>query len=1003
MDFEDQDWDDLVDMDVDMESKTQHSCYTQEDAAPENPTNIQEYEYKAPLTPPGAYVQEENVQECLPLPREEKKKHVDSGIRDIRIDTMERIKDSFMFGTFDERSIPDRAIYAEIHETQVQNISGFCKPDDIVQSIERMKAGGHVELVRSVRKYYAYFGGDTFQTLSIAELFDMAIAKFPSEIPPMIQELRRSYISALGRLSVCLHDEHIFRDICRMGNELCVLNMLRCTSERIRRLSEVVANLCLARSESMASFCAPNGLYSVEKNVCDNMRNEHAIEKRGIAQAMLIIQDELAKHGYAKMNGGIYKPIYTLYQNKHVFTQAYKRVMNPSNQLEKAILSDLVAALPMHHRVCREWHLTSGWEDKVCERLLRTNTSYFPELKLNDNLRSFNNGIYDMRADIFYTWGDKDLPTDNTATYFKMEYRTFDLMKIQVKNASTDWESEANMNMMRLQCPAFMKLLDYQYPKKTNAATPFNTYSNPKQCVKFLVAMIGRLFFEICEIDPGYERFLAFIGAGGTGKSKIADIVAKIVPNKALIKSQNGEKVFGLGGIRGSKVIIIEEVQADCSVPYDSVLLIGSSNGRKQEIEMIIPAKFKDQIEQLVTQTMLMVGNGWPNSWPNEGKQILRRLIGGLFDRPVTEEDSSILEKMQLQIDAIVTGCVRQYHALIRGVGSRPFKHFIPPEIMADTREITNSSETTRDFLDEGKYVNYDKFGMKSIKIIPYCVLENEFNKATGKKLTTRDFNSIREITKCSFLVLNQGDIKETNKVIAGEMLPAYSDMGYPFLNGVSYKVSESRSIDFDTNLPFVYIMGIELNLAENPRVLLSSRHDPGQPASSSDRRLVVDYMKKKRVSSRCSLCPGSDERERITNFFANVRRSYSYGTFRLGTSTSTLLTHEFVCFKNAFGFEDGCDMLSRYDIDVLRQAQNYVNLDGAITNDCSRIIKPVSDAERFVRMEIYGLVRRVRRRYFQKYMTMPVQKRTQFTNLLKTIELLFSRMRTQMSWPGRD
>ena len=177
----------------------------------------------------------------------------------------------------------------------------------------------------------------------------------------------------------------------------------------------------------------------------------------------------------------------------------------------------------------------------VIDHLTKSHQAEFPTLDVGKgNLYSFDNGIYDIRQDLFFVYGDdwaayaKEMECARNApepyTYPTTYSVSVNYFPIEFRNPPVP--STALDDPRDIKVPVFDKLFDMQN---------FDQDTRDWACI-----MIGRLFFPVNDMDR-WQRALALIGSGGTGKTSFAEWIKHVVGRLYALISSNMEDKFGIG------------------------------------------------------------------------------------------------------------------------------------------------------------------------------------------------------------------------------------------------------------------------------------------------------------------------------------------------------------------------------------------------------------------------------------------------------------------------
>lgn len=711
---------------------------------------------------------------------------------------------------------------------------------------------------------------------------------------------------------------------------------------------------------------------SYQQAICNDLRRACSLDISNFNAARFQVEDALGSLQLRKFNGEIYKPVYSLQNDQKQFLQAYQLMKVYFNGSLQTDLNSILSVIPSFARVNPNWnYLLEHNRDKIVKFLMENETQYLPSLRVDNTLRSFRNGVYCLKSDMFFPWSDSHRPKAISAACYENQ----NFVNSPLRYSLAEFEKGNWLEFIKVYAPTFYNVVSYQFPLVATSGlntANFNKYSNPDLCIRFFMAMIGRMFYELSTIDQGFESFLAIIGQGGTGKSKILEMILRAVPNHFVMKNR-GEEIFGMEALLGKVLIAIEECSSRSNIPAEFILQVASASGQHQVTPLVVSRKNKIQVNMKINQPMVMIGNSCPRL-PNEANQFQRRMRGFLFDRPVAVEmkDHALPAKFRQEFPAFLRGCNLAYHNLIRGVTGDLMKH-VPEDIMRDTNEIINSTDECRQFLDSSDLIRFDKLGIKSKKIIPLEVLVNELKKfkqeigvhRRSRLVTKKEVYSLLEITKAKIVLFENSEEKNTDFMSFPQV-----DMGpWPFIRGLAYMFDANSIHTMNIERKFVYVLGIELNWIANPRVRFLSR-DIGiqeQTEQTSSRGFFSKLFSLKQ-HSRFLGHLDHYEKENFVNFYEKVKRSVTYIDSQSGSIRSITGTGRRKKFKTTphssvldeFG-------LSPFDYQILKDIKNRVDLEALATNGALQITDEI-DGDRFFRFEVYALYQRVRVRSLHKY-----------------------------------
>jgi hypothetical protein len=635
--------------------------------------------------------------------------------------------------------------------------------------------------------------------------------------------------------------------------------------------------------------------------------------------------------------------------------------------VQSSSIRDVIGALPTVSRVDLEWSLTVGYLDMVVRMLTRQETDHFPSLALNKGLRAFRNGVYDLITDQFFLFNDKLMPEGFAVCFYDIE---FNMQIMGAEYASfTDFHGSW-LRGLQLFAPAFYSIIEWQFPKKNTKykTESFNMYKDPELCVRTFCAFFGRLFHEVCRVDSGWEKLMALIGHSQTGKSQLG-ILATLIQPIHMIAKNDPEKVFGLMSLVGKDFILWEEASENSNFQYDVFLQIGSSRGRAGQ-KIAVSRKNDTQVDVHITATMLMTGNSAPKFDDGE-KQISRRFMAFLFDRPVLNKDLEIPTKLVDEIPVILALCNRAYHCFHRGTQGHDVDAFIHPDLKRDVSQILNASSEVSAFLfGEKSPVNCDREGVKSAKIIPIRVLEHAFEtfvkKHTGcshKSMTSQDLNNLLVATKAKVFIREDEDSKSDRETNFG--YPKYDEYKWPFLDNCDYVFSPgTERYSTQRTISAAYVQGIEINWVKcvdaEVSVLVDGSGDSRRRSGAFFQKWKGSSERQRTVFKGTKKIGGisSSEKNNLSEFYDARRGAFS-------TTQAVGVLHSFnTTLKKTKPMKDEMKTdahgVTKFDNELLKQLKNHIDLQ--LLAESKVVRRRSNQAKRFVGFEMKGCYVRLQR-----------------------------------------
>ena len=363
----------------------------------------------------------------------------------------------------------------------------------------------------------------------------------------------------------------------------------------------------------------------------------------------------------------------------------------------------------------------------VTEHLIQSSEDEFPSIDVGDGrLFSFENGIYDVRHDLFFAYDDSwaayaeamrvarktaqayPVPSngDVAVNYFPIPFRD-----PPTPDQDPEWDP------MDIATPTFEKMFDTQ---QFDADTR-----------RWAYLMIGRLFF-LCNTLDSWQRALFLIGGGGTGKSTIALWLKYVFRNFYSLINTNFEEQFGLGPLCDDRfrLCMCTEMGEDIKMKQEE-FQICAEGGEHQAAK-----KNKDSFPYQWKQHLIFCGNQFPRRWKNNGKQISRRAFLLHFRHQVPKDsvDTQLIRRLEGETDQLIRKCVCLY---VRMATAHPTADIEKPGLMPQqVRDFLNVFEAAIDplmsFLQTGRFVTGPPAAARYMLMDDFKSDYFEYRKANG-------------------------------------------------------------------------------------------------------------------------------------------------------------------------------------------------------------------------------------------------------------------------------
>lgn len=307
----------------------------------------------------------------------------------------------------------------------------------------------------------------------------------------------------------------------------------------------------------------------------------------------------------------------------------------------------------------------------------------FPSLVKDRHLYAFQNGLFHAKQCKFVT-------TDSEAC-FQTESaacKYFDVAFVDHSDVA-DWYDVPTPSL--------------QYILETQKFAP--------DVSRWMYVFIGRLMFELNDMDRW--QVIPFLkGCAATGKSTILTQVCKRLydAHDVGVLSNNIEKKFGLSAFATKYLFIAPEVRDDMGLDqaeFQSMvsgedMCVARKNLTASQMEWKVPG--------------ILAGNQVP-SWRDTAGSIVRRLVVFSFTQQPPELDTTLGQKLALEMPAIVQKCARAYLEAVRNVGKSNLRSVLPEYFTQTTSELQEDVDSVRNYLKSGKlacargvYMPFDEF-----------------------------------------------------------------------------------------------------------------------------------------------------------------------------------------------------------------------------------------------------------------------------------------------------
>lgn len=376
----------------------------------------------------------------------------------------------------------------------------------------------------------------------------------------------------------------------------------------------------------------------------------------------------------------------------------------------------------------------------VIEHLRESVQSEFPTFDVGDgHYYSFENGVYDIRFDLFFPYATKHTWAAQAADVHakRLEAAKRFLEDANAEIAAVDEADDVPDDLMRTrrQWEVVLRDMGDAYPHPKGEAVCVNHFETEfrfdihaeeafaydpagyqadeldrlyehqrfeRETILFVKLFLGRLLFPP-NVFERWAKALVFLGRGGTGKSTAAKFIMHLVPpHFHSLMNSNFEERFGMSAILGDekRLCICEEMTEDLTVKQEEFQIF-AEGGTINVAEKGVTARPRH-----VKQHLLMAGNQYPRRWRNNGRQITRRCMLFRFDHHVREKDTGLLDRMRANTDVLLRQCVTLYikYAAIFADVDIQCPGILPPQMEEFLKTMEDGMDPLTAFLHSGAF-----------------------------------------------------------------------------------------------------------------------------------------------------------------------------------------------------------------------------------------------------------------------------------------------------------
>jgi len=501
---------------------------------------------------------------------------------------------------------------------------------------------------------------------------------------------------------VSQHKKYEFcEDKPEQNQSMSYLNSVRVALENTYRMMHHAASLTIAIDPSKSAVTpSKNVLYMIDKF---NRFHAQMKDAKPLTKLILYLISIAEQRGYRRYRDGVYEQHITPEGNATCFWKkvcTIREFIDAETSLESTSLEffdNVIGAGGSRAKKNAEDYLVAVYD------------SAFPFIHLDRHVFSFRNGIYFCATRTFrpysegaMDWGvDSYLKTREDISRVTLSTKRDNYGGMRATNAAAnyfdvdfvDYSPQVAVNSeawFDVQTPTFSKLL--------------NDQEIPVDAQKVVFGLIGRLFYEVGELDD-WQIVLWLLGRANTGKSTMCKVAQIFYQNEDVaVISNNIEEQFGLGSIYDKLVFMAPEVKKDfrlSQAEFQSMI-----SGEK----MSIARKFKDAAGVMFKVPGIIAGNDMP-AWMDNSNSVVRRIALVMCLKTIGRTDQNIINRMREEVAALIFKANVAYHMMVESYGDRGAWDCLPAYFKETQNQLKAKTHPVYHFLkSEDLYYAQDVF-----------------------------------------------------------------------------------------------------------------------------------------------------------------------------------------------------------------------------------------------------------------------------------------------------
>jgi hypothetical protein len=318
--------------------------------------------------------------------------------------------------------------------------------------------------------------------------------------------------------------------------------------------------------------------------------------------------------------------------------------------------------------------------------------TYLLELNPDRTVFAFRNGVYMARDCKFYMFDPPEGYPHKAADLDANQVVACNFIDCLFSVAEHD-------DPYDIPTPNFQSILSYQ--------------QIPEAACRWCYALIGRLFFDVGEMD-NWQVHLMFKGTAGTGKSTLLHLAAMLYRDIDVGNiMSDGRKDFGIEHLHGKFLNMCLDLNKKMtSIPQ------ATWNQMVSGEQVTVDRKNRTALSESWKAQMAFAGNDYP-PWQDQSGNVVRRLVLFLFTQFVRNVDPNLEARCKQNLGSFLRKCVELYHRKVRQFGENGIwdQGVLPEylwncrrEMQAQTNGLQSFLLTEQCVIEDGATVSFTAF-----------------------------------------------------------------------------------------------------------------------------------------------------------------------------------------------------------------------------------------------------------------------------------------------------